>query len=156
VRAFAEWLYQTTPSVAIHSTLWLIRLLQATRLLTAGVAVGSGVMTNDRDRHRADARRSGPRADGDFVQGQADPVARLRPRHAGGRQRGSALGAGGHAFFGAEAHRRRAASGLARVAAGALSLLLWAAVVLLGRWIGFTKGYDFTIPPGLELGFPAP
>jgi hypothetical protein len=40
--------------------------------------------------------------------------------------------------------------------AGAISLLLWAAVVLLGRWIGFTKGYDFAIPPGVELGFPAP
>lgn len=38
--------------------------------------------------------------------------------------------------------------------AGLLSLLLWAAVVLLGRWIGFTKGYDFSIPPGVELGFP--
>jgi hypothetical protein len=38
--------------------------------------------------------------------------------------------------------------------AGLLSVLLWAAVVLLGRWIGFTKGYDFTIPPGLDLGFP--
>jgi hypothetical protein len=35
--------------------------------------------------------------------------------------------------------------------AGALSIVLWAAVVLLGRWIGFTKGYDFTIPPGVEL-----
>jgi hypothetical protein len=35
--------------------------------------------------------------------------------------------------------------------AGLVSLLLWAAVVLLGRWIGFTKGYDFAIPPGLEL-----
>jgi hypothetical protein len=35
--------------------------------------------------------------------------------------------------------------------AGLASLLLWAAVVLLGRWIGFTKGYDFTIPPGAEL-----
>jgi hypothetical protein len=35
--------------------------------------------------------------------------------------------------------------------AGLLSLLLWAAVVLLGRWIGFTKGYDFAIPPGVEL-----
>jgi putative copper export protein len=44
VRTFAEWLYGTSPSVAIHSTLWLIRLLQATHLLTAGVAVGSGVM----------------------------------------------------------------------------------------------------------------
>ena len=38
----------------------------------------------------------------------------------------------------------------ARVA-GLVSLLLWASVVLLGRWIGFTKGYDFTIPPGVEF-----
>jgi hypothetical protein len=38
--------------------------------------------------------------------------------------------------------------------AGLVSLLLWAAVVLLGRWIGFTKGYDFTIPPGVELVLP--
>ena len=35
--------------------------------------------------------------------------------------------------------------------AGLLSVLLWAAVVLLGRWIGFTKGYDFTIPPDVDL-----
>ena len=41
----------------------------------------------------------------------------------------------------------------ARVA-GLVSILLWAAVVLLGRWIGFTKGYDFAIPPGVELAFP--
>jgi hypothetical protein len=41
----------------------------------------------------------------------------------------------------------------ARVA-GLLSILLWAAVVLLGRWIGFTKGYDFTIPPGVDLALP--
>ena len=40
--------------------------------------------------------------------------------------------------------------------AGVVSLVLWAAVVLLGRWIGFTKGYDFTIPPGVELEFPVP
>ena len=38
--------------------------------------------------------------------------------------------------------------------AGLVSLLLWAAVVLLGRWIGFTKGYDFTIPPGVEATLP--
>jgi hypothetical protein len=38
--------------------------------------------------------------------------------------------------------------------AGLLSVLLWVAVVLLGRWIGFTKGYDFTIPPGVDLDFP--
>lgn len=39
--------------------------------------------------------------------------------------------------------------------AGAVSLLLWASVVLLGRWIGFTKGYDFSIPEGVDLGFAA-
>jgi hypothetical protein len=42
---------------------------------------------------------------------------------------------------------------LAARAAGLASLLLWAAVVLLGRWIGFTKGYDFTIPADVELPF---
>ena len=41
---------------------------------------------------------------------------------------------------------------VARVA-GLLSVVLWAAVVLLGRWIGFTKGYDFTVPPGLDFEF---
>ncbi len=44
VRAFGEWLYGTAPSVAVHSTFWLIRLLQAAHLLTAGVAVASGAM----------------------------------------------------------------------------------------------------------------
>jgi putative copper export protein len=44
VRAFAEWLYGTAPSVAIHSTIWGVRSLQAIHLLTAGVAAGSGVM----------------------------------------------------------------------------------------------------------------
>jgi hypothetical protein len=38
--------------------------------------------------------------------------------------------------------------------AGLVSVLLWATVVLLGRWIGFTKGYDFAIPPGVQLAFP--
>jgi hypothetical protein len=47
-------------------------------------------------------------------------------------------------------NRNRVGPGAARVA-GLLSMLLWAAVVLLGRWIGFTKGHDFTIPPGVEL-----
>ena len=44
MRAFAEWLYGTDVSAAIHSTLWLIRLLQAAHLLTAAVVAGSGVM----------------------------------------------------------------------------------------------------------------
>lgn len=37
--------------------------------------------------------------------------------------------------------------------AGAISLLLWAAVVLLGRWTGFTRGYDPGIPPGMDFDF---
>jgi hypothetical protein len=44
VRAIAEWLSSTPPSVAIQSTAWFIRLLQAIHLLTAGVAAVSGVM----------------------------------------------------------------------------------------------------------------
>jgi hypothetical protein len=48
---------------------------------------------------------------------------------------------------------RRPPPNAARVA-GVVSILLWAAVVLLGRWIGFTKGYDFAIPAGVELGPP--
>ena len=42
----------------------------------------------------------------------------------------------------------------ARVA-GALSILLWVTVVVLGRWIGFTKGYDFSVPddPNIKFDF---
>jgi len=49
--------------------------------------------------------------------------------------------------------RQRPPPHAARVA-GLASILLWATVVLLGRWIGFTKGYDFAVPPGVELAFP--
>ena len=48
--------------------------------------------------------------------------------------------------------QNRAVPRIARVA-GLLSVVLWAAVVLLGRWIGFTKGYDFAIPPGIDFDF---
>jgi hypothetical protein len=37
--------------------------------------------------------------------------------------------------------------------AGALSIALWTGVIFLGRWIGFTKGYDFEIPDDIELDF---
>ena len=40
--------------------------------------------------------------------------------------------------------------------AGALSIVLWVAVIVFGRWIGFTKGYDFTIPENVEFDFSAP
>jgi hypothetical protein len=48
--------------------------------------------------------------------------------------------------------QNRSARRVERVA-GLLSVVLWAAVVLLGRWIGFTKGYDFAVPPGLDFEF---
>jgi len=38
----------------------------------------------------------------------------------------------------------------ARIAAG-LSIAIWTCVIFLGRWIGFTKGYDFSIPEDVEL-----
>jgi hypothetical protein len=40
----------------------------------------------------------------------------------------------------------------ARVA-GLTSLLLWICVIFLARWIGFTKGYDFKIPPNTHINF---
>ena len=41
---FAQWLDRTPPSVLIQSSLWFIRLLQAAHLLTAGVVCVSGLM----------------------------------------------------------------------------------------------------------------
>ncbi len=38
-------------------------------------------------------------------------------------------------------------------AAGALSILFWTGVIFFGRWIGFTKGYDFSIPEDLDFDF---
>jgi hypothetical protein len=37
--------------------------------------------------------------------------------------------------------------------AGAVSLLSWIAIVVIARWIGFTKGYDFAIPEELNFDF---
>src|SRR5262245_34725733 len=37
--------------------------------------------------------------------------------------------------------------------AGGLSILIWTAVVVLGRVIGFTKGYDFTAPTDVDFNF---
>jgi hypothetical protein len=45
--------------------------------------------------------------------------------------------------------------GAARLA-GALSIVLWVAVIVFGRWIGFTKGYDFTIPEDVQFDFSLP
>jgi hypothetical protein len=40
--------------------------------------------------------------------------------------------------------------------AAALSIVLWVAVIVFGRWIGFTKGYDFTIPEDVQFDFSLP
>jgi hypothetical protein len=37
--------------------------------------------------------------------------------------------------------------------AGGLSILIWTTVVVLGRVIGFTKGYDFTAPTDVDFNF---
>jgi hypothetical protein len=38
--------------------------------------------------------------------------------------------------------------------AAMLSIVLWIAVIFLGRWIGFTKGYDFAVPEDIQFDFP--
>ena len=43
--------------------------------------------------------------------------------------------------------------GAARTAA-IISLVVWTAVIFLGRWIGFTKGYDFSVPEDIQFDFP--
>jgi hypothetical protein len=40
--------------------------------------------------------------------------------------------------------------------AGGLSILFWIAVIVFGRWIGFTKGYDFSIPEDVQFDFSSP
>ena len=42
---------------------------------------------------------------------------------------------------------------LAARIAGATSILLWVCVIFLARWIGFTKGFDFKIPPHTHIDF---
>jgi hypothetical protein len=43
--------------------------------------------------------------------------------------------------------------GAARTAA-LISLVVWTAIIFLGRWIGFTKGYDFSVPEDVQFEFP--
>ena len=48
---------------------------------------------------------------------------------------------------------KNAAMPLAARFAGAASILIWTSVIFLGRWIGFTKGYNFEIPEDIEFEF---
>lgn len=36
---------------------------------------------------------------------------------------------------------------------GALSIAIWIAVIFLGRWVGFTKGYDVPVPDDIDFNF---
>ena len=42
---------------------------------------------------------------------------------------------------------------LAARIAGGVSILLWVTVICLARWIGFTKGYNFTAPTDVNFQF---
>jgi len=48
---------------------------------------------------------------------------------------------------------RDAPAPLAGRMAGAFSIVIWISVIFLGRWIGFTKGYDFEIPEDIDFDF---
>ena len=164
MRAFAEWLYGTTPSVAIHSTLWVIRLLQATHLVTAGVAVGSGVMIALRALgwQRADEpfeatwRRFAPWLAGSLAvmvatgiaQTVGDPVREFTATSYWAKLALLLLAVLGTLSLGLAARRAPAAAfspALKLIAAGLI--LCWLALPPLGRMIG----YDLAIWGSLSL-----
>jgi predicted permease len=154
VRAFAEWLYGTGPSVAIHSTFWLIRVLQATHLLTAGVVAGSGVMIALRALgwRRADEpfatvwRRFAPwlawglavMAATGIAQTLGDPVRELTATSYWVKL-ALLLYCVAATLLLARAARRAPSAGLSRAAklAAAGAVVSWLAIVLLGRMIGY-------------------
>ena len=53
----------------------------------------------------------------------------------------------------AAAWDKNAAMPFAARFAGAASIAIWITVIFLGRWVGFTKGYDFEIPEDIEFQF---
>jgi putative copper export protein len=165
VRAFAEWLYGTAPSVAIHSTVWVIRLLQAAHLLTAGVVAGSGIMIALRAAglQRADEpfeavwKRFAPWLVGGLAimavtgiaQTLGDPVREFTATSYWVKL-ALLLGCAAGTLFLARASRRapegaRFSPGAKLVAAWLI--LSWLAIVMLGRMIG----YDLAIWGSLSL-----
>jgi hypothetical protein len=165
VRAFAEWLSGTAPSVAIQSTFWFIRLLQATHLVTAGVACVSGLMIALRALrwHRADQpfetvwRRFAPWlgwslgvmvATG-IAQTLGDPVREFTATSYWVKLALVFACVAGTLWLARAARRAPPADGLrasAKVVAAAL-IVFWLAIVLLGRMIG----YDLAIWGDLSL-----
>lgn len=165
MRAFAEWLSGTAPSVAIQSTFWLIRLLQATHLLTAGVASVAGLMIALRALgwHRADEpfdavwRRFAPwlaasmavMVSTGIAQTLGDPVREFTATSYWVKVALVLAAVVGTLSLARTARRAPATAGLpapAKLVAAAL-ILSWLAIVLLGRMIG----YDLAIWGGLSL-----
>ncbi len=58
-----------------------------------------------------------------------------------------------HTFRGVAAWDRGASPPRAARLAGAVSILLWTTVIVLGRVIGFTKGYDVPVPDDIDFDF---
>jgi hypothetical protein len=58
-----------------------------------------------------------------------------------------------HTFRGVATWNRDAPPPHAARLAGALSILLWTTVIVLGRVIGFTKGYDVPVPDDIDFDF---
>jgi uncharacterized membrane protein len=162
VREFAEWLFGTGASAAIHSTPWLVRLLQAVHLLGAGVVAASGVMIALRvlGRQRADeafeavSKRFTPwlawglvaMAATGIAQTLGDPVRELTATSYWVKL---ALLAGcviGTRSLVRAGRRPQAFSAAAKLTAAWL-IFSWLAIALLGRMIG----YDLAIWGSLSL-----
>lgn len=56
-------------------------------------------------------------------------------------------------FRSVEQWDRRLPPPAAAKVAGALSILLWTTALVLGRVIGFTKGYEVAVPEGIDFDF---
>ncbi len=56
-------------------------------------------------------------------------------------------------YRGVAAWDRNAPTPRAAKIAGALSILIWTTVIVLGRIIGFTKGYDVPVPDNIDFDF---
>jgi hypothetical protein len=171
IAAFAEWLSGTAPSVAIQSTVWFIRLLQATHLLTAGVVVASGVLISLRvlGWHRADLpvdavwRRFAPWLGWGLavmiitgiLQVLGDPVRAFTATSWWAKMGLLLLAAGGTRWLAhvppSRAALRRAGppsrGALRRAGLAAALILCWLAIPLLGR----TIAYDRTLWGDLSL-----
>jgi hypothetical protein len=61
-----------------------------------------------------------------------------------------------HTFRGVAAWDRGVPTPAGAKVAGSLSIVIWITVIVLGRVIGFTKGYDVPIPDNVNFDFSAP